>query len=130
MRSSSSWASRSSGVCSLPRLALIATSHSEISLTNRSFSGSASMSRVSCASSSAIAQISTLVSSSSLTLCHPGTVDRSEEHTSELQSLMRTSYAVFCLKKKNKTSHTHEQLHPPTKQHPRTQQPLANKQHP
>src|SRR3546814_5830057 len=30
---------------------------------------------------------------------------RSEEHTSELQSLMRTSYAVFCLKKK-KTNHT------------------------
>src|SRR3546814_13417436 len=29
---------------------------------------------------------------------HPGT--RSEEHTSELQSLMRISYAVFCLKKK------------------------------
>src|SRR3546814_6091714 len=28
--------------------------------------------------------------------------DRSEEHTSELQSLMRSSYAVFCLKKKNK----------------------------
>src|SRR3546814_3563616 len=27
---------------------------------------------------------------------------RSEEHTSELQSLMRTSYAVFCLKQKNK----------------------------
>src|SRR3546814_9099411 len=27
---------------------------------------------------------------------------RSEEHTSELQSLMRTSYAVFCLKKKKK----------------------------
>src|SRR3546814_6149836 len=27
---------------------------------------------------------------------------RSEEHTSELQSLMRTSYAVFCLQKKNK----------------------------
>src|SRR3546814_8582320 len=31
----------------------------------------------------------------------PGTVPRSEEHTSELQSLMRISYAVFCLKKKN-----------------------------
>src|SRR3546814_6871169 len=33
---------------------------------------------------------------------------RSEEHTSELQSLMRISYAVFCLKKKNKieTEHT------------------------
>src|SRR3546814_10516417 len=29
-------------------------------------------------------------------------VVRSEEHTSELQSLMRISYAVFCLKKKNK----------------------------
>src|SRR3546814_6246555 len=29
-------------------------------------------------------------------------VDRSEEHTSELQSLMRISYAVFCLKKKTK----------------------------
>src|SRR3546814_4862804 len=28
---------------------------------------------------------------------------RSEEHTSELQSLMRSSYAVFCLKKKKKT---------------------------
>src|SRR3546814_6887287 len=31
-----------------------------------------------------------------------GEVTRSEEHTSELQSLMRISYAVFCLKKKNK----------------------------
>src|SRR3546814_5870095 len=29
-------------------------------------------------------------------------LDRSEEHTSELQSLMRISYAVFCLKKKTK----------------------------
>src|SRR3546814_1588074 len=32
----------------------------------------------------------------------PRTVDGSEEHTSELQSLMRISYAVFCLKKKKK----------------------------
>src|SRR3546814_10544127 len=31
---------------------------------------------------------------------------RSEEHTSELQSLMRISYAVFCLKKKNTTTQT------------------------
>src|SRR3546814_9386020 len=31
--------------------------------------------------------------------------DRSEEHTSELQSLMRISYAVFCLKKKTNTTH-------------------------
>src|SRR3546814_1259790 len=38
---------------------------------------------------------------------------RSEEHTSELQSLMRISYAVFCLKKKNtqQTYTTHENLH-------------------
>src|SRR3546814_10169377 len=42
-------------------------------------------------------------------LRHPDRVqadDRSEEHTSELQSLMRISYAVFCLKKKNK-EHKH-----------------------
>src|SRR3546814_4188778 len=32
--------------------------------------------------------------------------DRSEEHTSELQSLMRISYAVFCLKKKKKNTNT------------------------
>src|SRR3546814_4966607 len=32
----------------------------------------------------------------------PAQKGRSEEHTSELQSLMRTSYAVFCLKKKKK----------------------------
>src|SRR3546814_3904382 len=32
--------------------------------------------------------------------------NRSEEHTSELQSLMRNSYAVFCLKKKKPTQHT------------------------
>src|SRR3546814_2719538 len=49
--------------------------------------------------------------------------ERSEEHTSELQSLMRISYAVFCLKKKNqylrhihttkKTSHiTHTNVEP------------------
>src|SRR3546814_8764931 len=34
------------------------------------------------------------------TRLHGGGAGRSEEHTSELQSLMRTSYAVFCLKKK------------------------------
>src|SRR3546814_8148161 len=49
--------------------------------------------------------------------------ERSEEHTSELQSLMRISYAVFCLKKKKKqhrthisiqhTNTTHTQHHPP-----------------
>src|SRR3546814_6466598 len=35
----------------------------------------------------------------------PFSGQRSEEHTSELQSLMRISYAVFCLKKKNKQQH-------------------------
>src|SRR3546814_1685039 len=34
----------------------------------------------------------------------PSGLRRSEEHTSELQSLMRISYAVFCLKKKKKQS--------------------------
>src|SRR3546814_10859075 len=36
---------------------------------------------------------------------------RSEEHTSELQSLMRISYAVFCLKKKNNTNSNSNQHH-------------------
>src|SRR3546814_10332594 len=36
----------------------------------------------------------------------PRGADRSEEHTSELQSLMRISYAVFCLKKKKTDSKT------------------------
>src|SRR3546814_15182831 len=36
-------------------------------------------------------------------LPHAGARRRSEEHTSELQSLMRISYAVFCLKKKKQT---------------------------
>src|SRR3546814_7999964 len=40
----------------------------------------------------------------------PRSIRRSEEHTSELQSLMRSSYAVFCLKKKknNKASQTYK----------------------
>src|SRR3546814_1809884 len=37
--------------------------------------------------------------------------ERSEEHTSELQSLMRISYAVFCLKKKNTTYIQHNKNH-------------------
>src|SRR3546814_9681791 len=35
---------------------------------------------------------------------------RSEEHTSELQSLMRISYAVFCLKKKKQTTSTQNKI--------------------
>src|SRR3546814_7295390 len=45
---------------------------------------------------------------------------RSEEHTSELQSLMRTSYAVFCLKKK--TPQTHQQTNYRHTQHKNTTQ--------
>src|SRR3546814_7612219 len=48
-------------------------------------------------------------SPSSGSACALNTPTRSEEHTSELQSLMRTSYAVFCLKKKNKnTQESHD----------------------
>src|SRR3546814_7549305 len=43
---------------------------------------------------------------------------RSEEHTSELQSLMRISYAVFCLKKKKKTNNNN---------YTNTNQPTSNK---
>src|SRR3546814_2259506 len=38
-----------------------------------------------------------------VTFRYPTRPERSEEHTSELQSLMRISYAVFCLKKKTQT---------------------------
>src|SRR3546814_4789275 len=38
----------------------------------------------------------------------PGMPERSEEHTSELQSLMRISYAVFCLKKKKQRRSTYK----------------------
>src|SRR3546814_5027395 len=48
-------------------------------------------------------------------LSHSGTIvglaDRSEEHTSELQSLMRISYAVFCLKKKKQTIQQTHTMH-------------------
>src|SRR3546814_4983537 len=47
---------------------------------------------------------------------------RSEEHTSELQSLMRISYAVFCLKKKNK----HHKLHRTSNSHVKL---TTNEQH-
>src|SRR3546814_997875 len=46
---------------------------------------------------------------------------RSEEHTSELQSLMRISYAVFCLKKKNT-----ETLNQTTYKHITTRKPIQN----
>src|SRR3546814_3386256 len=48
--------------------------------------------------------------------CTASATTRSEEHTSELQSLMRISYAVFCLKKTNQKQHPrhHITAHPTT----------------
>src|SRR3546814_4610825 len=43
--------------------------------------------------------------------CGEGPPCRSEEHTSELQSLMRISYAVFCLKKKKNHTQTNNYMH-------------------
>src|SRR3546814_3301640 len=48
---------------------------------------------------------SLLAGSSTPAICRPG-ICRSEEHTSELQSLMRISYAVFCVKKKRQQNTT------------------------
>src|SRR3546814_10438936 len=41
-------------------------------------------------------------------ICSRLLLTRSEEHTSELQSLMRTSYAVLCLKQQQRQLHTHQ----------------------
>src|SRR3546814_8439403 len=46
---------------------------------------------------------------------HQPPADRSEEHTSELQSLMRISYAVFCLKKKTQVINNTPPQHTTTK---------------
>src|SRR3546814_10849525 len=58
---------------------------------------------------------------------------RSEEHTSELQSLMRISYAVFCLKKKKKhktdTKHNRSETNPTSTKHKYTSPDHTNKQH-
>src|SRR3546814_2700178 len=57
-----------------------------------------------------------------------GAARRSEEHTSELQSLMRISYAVFCLKKKNQRLILPRHLpctHTYTRNHTQTQHTLS-----
>src|SRR3546814_10713421 len=51
-------------------------------------------------------------SGSSNAIVPAGTPVRSAEHTSELQSLMRISYAVFCLKKNNANTHKHSTYYP------------------
>src|SRR3546814_2113825 len=76
-------------------------------------SGGASSIRTSSGKRSALDSgrpLSSLMSAGKTTLAVTAGVNgRSEEHTSELQSLMRISYAVFCLKKKQqkKTPHNH-----------------------
>src|SRR3546814_8524343 len=52
--------------------------------------------------------ISGFITASGILIAPSQIKHRSEEHTSELQSLMRISYAVFCLKKQKKTQ-THQQ---------------------
>src|SRR3546814_6571396 len=62
-----------------------------------------------CSSNSASGFSSISCTHSSMTA--PRSASRSEEHTSELQSLMRISYAVFCLKKKkNKHKNTQKYI--------------------
>src|SRR3546814_7687694 len=48
-------------------------------------------------------RLSTVIDAHIIYVMDDGRIVRSEEHTSELQSLMRISYAVFCLKKKKNT---------------------------
>src|SRR3546814_5929365 len=56
---------------------------------------------------------------------------RSEEHTSELQSLMRISYAVFCLKKKKKPQHRRQQpnRHHHSREHAATRRTRSKTNH-
>src|SRR3546814_6000701 len=67
-----------------------------------------------------------------LGLPRPSSLTRSEEHTSELQSLMRISYAVFCLKKKKyeeqRTSSATNNYH--TARNPSDARQPSRKQHP
>src|SRR3546814_1150866 len=70
-------------------------------------------------------------SATSVTSGFHAKIDRSEEHTSELQSLMRISYAVFCLKKKmklHKNYNQHVHAHP-TSVHQHTKPYIYNIQH-
>src|SRR3546814_4923690 len=83
------------------------------------------------ASNSSLAPTASAISRTAATGC--GKRFRSEEHTSELQSLMRISYAVFCLKKKKKkknnmqTQPAHENDHNKTNETYERIQPRNNK---
>src|SRR3546814_1244183 len=54
-------------------------------------------------------ELNSSLTASGLSRVLEGDTARSEEHTSELQSLMRISYAVFCLKKKKNNAHRTKQ---------------------
>src|SRR3546814_7239417 len=56
-----------------------------------------------------------------------GCAPRSEEHTSELQSLMRISYAVFCLKKKHTKTHVEKRITTQQQHRYSTKQNTTNK---
>src|SRR3546814_8232880 len=81
---------------------------SQLSASRSSLEEKQALSRRSTSSAgfTASGEANTTLASSKFQKCASSySITRSEEHTSELQSLMRISYAVFCLKKKNNTNH-------------------------
>src|SRR3546814_6231156 len=67
-----------------------------------------------------------VVSIASVSERKPAPASRSEEHTSELQSLMRISYAVFCLKKKKQQHMIHTVIQTQHTQHQQHTKPSTN----
>src|SRR3546814_11803930 len=82
------------------------------SLAKNAKSTSAELDRVASSSGTAASALDDLATAARGAA---GAVGRSEEHTSELQSLMRISYAVFCLKKKTYQKHSPHTQHASTK---------------
>src|SRR3546814_3359923 len=79
------------------------TADQRLSFTSERERSIARVRSISALPCSAIAFHSALVWHTRRDIIDPVATSRSEEHTSELQSLMRISYAVFCLKKKKNT---------------------------
>src|SRR3546814_7838849 len=82
----------------------LSTRRSSTRLLPRAFAGSSGSIRAHCASENQ--KKSAIDAASSLKAVNHKSGTRSEEHTSELQSLMRISYDVFCLKKKKTKTNT------------------------
>src|SRR3546814_2880701 len=80
-------------------------------LASRADSSRAASAAINRACSSADSHRTRSLASSSISTWSTPASGRSEEHTSELQSLMRISYAVFCLKKKKKKKEHTETEH-------------------